>query len=177
MTDSLETIVEQSSKPGKMRQFAVDTLATLTWGAAVGLPIKLFAIGMDWKQTLVSMVGDAAVNAAFGGTYGKYLDLLYRKQNLTPESSGARKYWTDYFAFNTFWHPVVAGVLYATGVVTGNHLTPKQYLVNLAVGSTLGLFIAPANRWYMHAVRKLFGVTPKLVTAPAASPYQTPAAS
>lgn len=185
MSEPLEAIVEQESRPAarkkwyKDKQWYVDTLSMVTWGAAVGLPIKLFAIGMTWPQTLVSMLGDFGVNASCGGIYGKYLDFCYRKQGLTPESKGVRKYLTDLFAFNTFWQPVVSGVLYGTGLVTGKHLTPTQYLINLGVGTALTTFIAPANRWYVHTVRRMFGIAAE--NAPAAAPalnnYRTPASS
>jgi len=142
---------EKPSKKDSVKKYLADTCAMVSWSFVVEGAREL-AIGMTPEQTLYSRLSGIPIDVFLGGPYGKFLDWVRKKFNVTKESSFIKKAAVDIGALVTTMTPIYAGILYAIGV------DPKTIAVSCASGLALQTLYGRPYGMYVDFLRNRFGV-------------------
>lgn len=73
-----ENLLTESSNPHRVKQFLVDTLASVSFAFPVGSILDIFFTGLSPSQMLQNRGLIAVTNILTGGLYGKYRDMFYK---------------------------------------------------------------------------------------------------
>lgn len=147
-----ETLEENiQTQPSRLRKFAADTTAALTFSVAVGSAMELGITGLTVGQTARSRALSALVNFTTGRLYGVFRDFIYRSLRVKENSSSVHKAFADFAATNLFWLPIYPTILFATGA----DLEHIMYAQATMIAATP--IIGPSYGWYLNKVRDLFG--------------------
>jgi hypothetical protein len=140
------------SKKINLGKWAADTSAAVSFSLAVGTANEMLIAGLTPEQCLKSRAISTCNNLLLGRPYGWYRDRIYKVLKCDQESSHLKRVLANTTSFATFWAPIYAGVLYATGA--DSEQIEKGYLTATAMSTFIG---APYG-YYLDNVRRLFRV-------------------
>ena len=140
----------------RVRAFAADTLALLTFFTVTGALNERFIAGLDWNEVLSARLIGAPLMVLTARPYGLYRDLLTHRGPSRVWSAFAR----DAFALLTFQVPIYAAIL----AMSGGELDD---ILRGAIGfAILMVVIGRPYGLYLDGVRRVFGVPPAGEVAP-----------
>ncbi len=151
-------LAQTHTRTQKIKSFAADTLASITYGLTVGTAFELGYIGLQGWQCVQSRAASIPMNTLFGGLYGKYLDFMFhalgvpKKRETFTQKIGA--YTTEAVLFVGFWYPVYANIISHAGADL------DQLLRAFEVTNIMAFTSAPVVSWLRNNWKKRLGVIP-----------------
>ncbi|SDE59492.1 L-alanine exporter [Paracoccus isoporae] len=138
------------ASPSRLRSFAADTVALITFFTLTGIINERFIAGMAWDEVFRARLLGAALMIPVGRPYGVWRDLLMRRAG---EGRLSRLIW-DGIALMSFQVPIYALIIAVSGASGAGLLrgTLGAAVMMLALGRPYGAWL----NW----VRRIFGLPP-----------------
>lgn len=162
MENELEPLKLDASQEDKqyigsfLRNYAVDTSATIGFYTPIMAAIEHFAAGMDSEEVLKSRLFAAAYHLAFARPYGKFRQQWADLWDADETSSKTKKYCMDTSAMILIQTPVYSAILYLSGA------SLQEIAVALPVGLTIGALSGRPFGYVLDKWRKVWGTKPTL---------------
>ena len=154
-----DCVDEMPASSRKEHKTPVDTIANITYSLAVGGALD-YACGLYPLGILASRASATAMNAATGGIYGRWREIVYRTVRPLETSGHARKSITmtvaDLIAFNTFQVPLYGIGLAVGSFISEGHVNMEKVWTGMSFLASISPLIAPTLGWYTDGLRKLF---------------------
>ncbi len=132
----------------------VDTASQIAFFTVSGALFEKGVINLTYKQTTSVRAMGIASMLLTGERYGKYRDYLYRRTKTDENSSRARRWLTEMFAFSTVPIPLYVATLAIAGA------DRKQIGLSVVLSLAFALPESALLGLWMDSVRKFCGLKP-----------------
>lgn len=154
MTQTLEEKLQTAEVPiSPLRNYAVDTTATLSFWTPIMASIEYFGAGMDSDEVFKSRLATAAVHMTIARPYGKLRQWIADKLGANAQSSQTKKFAIDTLAIST-QAPLYATILYCSGA------SLQEAAVALPTGLAVGAVSGRPYGYVLDKWRTLWGTKP-----------------
>jgi len=156
-TDTISSqLLRRETKTGFKNAFyewAIDTLAMVTFSTPVAMANEIFIIGMSPLHSLKARTVALPINLLTASPYRKFRNFVFDKFGTKEDSGFFRKAVTDIAAFTMFQLPLYAGIVTVSG--GGKHI--KAGLITITLISTA---IGRPYGAYLDMMRRAAGLPP-----------------